>query len=85
MEILLGKTEVELIEFVKTLVEHTRDGHAQFIIATHSPILLSCPGAVIWSFDGHELKELAYEDTDYFLIYRDFLLHRERYMEGPSD
>jgi len=40
---------------------------------------------VIWSFDGHELKELAYEDTDYFLIYRDFLLHRERYMEGPSD
>ncbi|HNQ86097.1 MAG TPA: AAA family ATPase [Deltaproteobacteria bacterium] len=73
------------IEFVKTLVEHTRDGHAQFIIATHSPILLSCPGAVIWSFDGHELKELAYEDTDYFLIYRDFLLHRERYMEGPSD
>jgi len=31
------------IEFVKTLVEHTRDGHAQFIIATHSPILLSCP------------------------------------------
>ena len=73
------------IEFVKTLVEHTRDGHAQFIIATHSPILLSCPGAVIWSFDGHELKELAYEDTDYFLIYRDFLLHRERYMEGPPD
>ena len=73
------------IEFVKTLVEHTRDGHAQFIIATHSSILLSCPGAVIWSFDGHELKELAYEDTDYFLIYRDFLLHRERYMEGPSD
>lgn len=73
------------IEFVKTLVEHTRDGHAQFIIATHSPILLSCPGAVIWSFDGHELKELAYEDTDYFLIYRDFLLHRERYLEGPSD
>ena len=73
------------IEFVKMLVEHARDGHAQFIIATHSPILLSCPGAVIWSFDGHELKELAYEDTDYFLIYRDFLLHRERYMEGPSD
>ncbi len=73
------------IEFVKMLVEHTRDDHAQFIIATHSPILLSCPGAVIWSFDGHELKELAYEDTDYFLIYRDFLLHRERYLEGPSD
>lgn len=69
------------IEFVRMLMDQTRDGHAQFIIATHSPILLSCPGASIWSFDLQELKGTAYEDTDYYIIYRDFLLHREHYLK----
>jgi len=65
------------IEFLRLLEELGRDGHAQFIIATHSPILLSCPEATIVSFDGHTLGTIAYEETDYFLIYRDFLLNRE--------
>ncbi|MGO9147650.1 MAG: AAA family ATPase [Desulfomonilia bacterium] len=68
------------IEFVQLLSSQSRDGHAQFIVATHSPILLSCPGATIVSFDHHTLKMVPYENTDYYLIYRDFLLHRERYL-----
>jgi predicted ATPase len=62
-------------------MEQSRDGHAQFVIATHSPILLSCPGASIVSFDRSALRRVAYEETDYYLIYRDFLLHRERYLD----
>jgi predicted ATPase len=69
------------IEFVRLLMEQSRDGHAQFIIATHSPILLSCPGASIVSFDRSVLRRVAYEETDYYLIYRDFLLHRQRYLD----
>ncbi|HVN71088.1 MAG TPA: AAA family ATPase [Desulfomonilia bacterium] len=69
------------IEFMQLLTSQSRDGHAQFIIATHSPILLSCPGARIISFDQQALHAVDYEDTDYYLIYRDFLLHRERYQE----
>jgi predicted ATPase len=68
------------IEFVQLLMNQCRDGHAQFIIATHSPILLSCPGATIVSFDHKTLKIIAYEATDYYLIYRDFLLNREKYL-----
>lgn len=70
------------IDFVRMLMGQSGDGHAQFVIATHSPILLSCPGAVIWSFDDRALKRVSYEDTDYFLIYRDFLMNRERYLKG---
>lgn len=68
------------IEFLRLLTDMSADGHAQFIIATHSPILLSCPGAAIISFDGKVLQPIAYEDTDYYRIYRDFLLDREKYL-----
>ncbi len=50
----------------------------QFIIATHSPILLSYPGARILQFDGSGISEVAYEDTEHFAVTRDFLNHYER-------
>ncbi len=68
------------IEFVQLLMDQSTDAHAQFIIATHSPILLSCPGATIVSFDHQQLTMMDYEDTDYYRIYRDFLLNREKYL-----
>lgn len=73
------------IEFVKLLHEQSGNGHAQFIIATHSPILLSCPNAVIISFDSSALTKTTYEETDYYLIYRDFLLDRQRYLSETSE
>jgi predicted ATPase len=68
------------IEFVRLLQEQAMDGHAQFIIATHSPILLGCPGADIISFDNETLTRTAYEDTDYYTIYRDFLTDPGKYL-----
>lgn len=47
----------------------------QFIIATHSPILLSYPNAKILLFDDAGITEVAYEDTEHFAITRDFLNH----------
>lgn len=73
------------IEFVRMLSNLSRDGHAQFIIATHSPILMSCPDAAIISFDHATLKKVAYEETDYYVIYKDFLLHRERYLAEDGE
>ena len=49
-----------------------RRGQAQFIVATHSPILLSTPGARILSFDGASVRPVAFEDTDHFRLYREF-------------
>lgn len=46
---------------------------AQFIIATHSPILLTFPGARILSFDGDVVREVLLEDTSHFQITKGIL------------
>jgi predicted ATPase len=48
---------------------------SQFIIATHSPILLAYPNAKIMLFDGTGITEVTYEDTEHYAITRDFLNH----------
>jgi len=56
-------------------------GGAQFIIATHSPILLAYPRAKIMQFDGAGISQVAYEDTEYYAVTRDFLNHYERRLQ----
>jgi predicted ATPase len=73
------RSQLELLEI---LGENSKAGHAQFIIATHSPILLACPQARIYSFDHLPVKPISYEETAHYRIYKDFLLNREKYLEG---
>jgi predicted ATPase len=62
------------LSFLILLHQTLRDYQdAQFIISTHSPILLGLPGAQILSFDTDGIREIAYEDTPAFLITRRFL------------
>jgi len=51
----------------------TATGKSQFIIATHSPILLTFPGAQILSFDGDALRDISLEDTSHFQITKGIL------------
>lgn len=53
---------------------------AQFIIATHSPILMAFPGASLLSFDGGRLQETEYEDVEHVRLTRDFLNDPQRYL-----
>ena len=53
---------------------------AQFIIATHSPMLLAFPDAQIYSFDTTPVEVVAYEQLDHFRITRDFLNAPQRYL-----
>jgi len=69
------------LELLRLLRQFSLRGDVQFIIATHSPILLAYPDAEIYSFDGSCIHRVAYEDTDYYRIYRDFLNNREKYLE----
>ncbi len=64
------------IKFLNILQQMETEGHAQFIIATHSPILLSYPGAQIFSFDSTHIKEVAYEQTTHYKIYKQFFTDR---------
>ncbi|WP_145410664.1 AAA family ATPase [Paenibacillus xylanexedens] len=61
------------------MIHEMESSGSQFIIATHSPILMSYPGACIYEFSEEGIIEVAYEDTEHFLLTRDFLNHRERY------
>ncbi len=54
---------------------------AQFIISTHSPILLGYPGAQIVSFDDGALHEIAYEETAPMQIVRRFTTDRDSFLE----
>jgi predicted ATPase len=68
------------IAFVKLLKEMAGDGHAQFIIASHSPILLACPGATIYSFDEIPVRSIAYEETEHYRIYKNFMENPSKYL-----
>ena len=62
------------IKFLSLLQQLGAEGNAQFIIATHSPILLACPGAQIFSFDGSHIQQVCYQDTAHYRIYRQFFM-----------
>jgi predicted ATPase len=53
---------------------------AQFIIATHSPILLAFPGARILDFDAQPVRWSAYEDLEHVKLTREFLTEPERFL-----
>lgn len=72
------------IEFLKLLRRCTADGTAQFIIASHSPIILAYPDAEIYSFDRIPVEKVAYEDTEYFRVYREFLDDRGKFLGPPG-
>ena len=68
------------LAFLKIIHDLVTPGHAQFLIATHSPILLSYPGATIFSLDGDSIEPIAYQDTEHFQLTRDFLNAPECYL-----
>lgn len=54
---------------------------AQFIVATHSPILMACPGAKILSFDSQPIAEVPYSELEHVFITKSFLDNPERYLK----
>ncbi|HEY0683463.1 MAG TPA: AAA family ATPase [Steroidobacter sp.] len=52
---------------------------AQFIIAKHSPILLTLPGATVLGIEEGQLREVGYRDTEHYQLTRDFLNAPERF------
>lgn len=51
---------------------------SQFVIATHSPLLMAYPNARIFQCDGNGVQVVNYEDTEHFQVTRDFLANPQR-------
>lgn len=58
---------------------------SQFIVATHSPILLGLPGADILSFDQGPVHACGYEDTDSYQVTRMFINQRDQVLKALLD
>lgn len=64
------------IRLLELLTKTSDAGCAQFIIATHSPILLACPNALIYSFNHIPIQPIQYTDTEHYQVYKTFFENR---------
>lgn len=69
------------LSFLRIIHELEAPGHAQFLIATHSPILLAYPGAVLYSLSNEGISQINYRDTEHYLVTKNFLNVPERYFK----
>jgi len=68
--------QLALMAMLKEMV----DQEAQFIIATHSPILMAFPGGRILSFDDHPVREVDYDDVEHVSLTRAFLKNPQSFL-----
>jgi predicted ATPase len=72
------------LALLAVMVAATRAG-AQFIVATHSPILLACPGARIYELDDDGFAVRDYDDVDAVRLTRGFLEAPDRYLRAALE
>ena len=68
--------QMSFLILIKDMVEQ----EAQFIIATHSPIIMAFPGATILNMDGGVIEPVEYDVLEHVRITKGFLNHPERYL-----
>jgi predicted ATPase len=73
---LTPQSQLALIAMLKEMLAE----QAQFLIATHSPILLAFPGATIYSFDEQPVRAVPFADLEHVNLTRDFLANPERFL-----
>jgi predicted ATPase len=72
------------LALVAVMVRAARAG-AQFIVATHSPVLLACPGARIYELDERGIAPCDYDDLDTVRLTRAFLEAPERFLRAALE
>lgn len=61
------------LQFLVRLHEHVLANGSQFVICTHSPILMSYPGADLHEITEEGIRPVEYDETDHVRLTRDFL------------
>ncbi len=67
------------VEFVRIILDAVKNGSKQYIIATHSPIILGCPDSQILAFDTPPIRSVEYQDTGSYAFYESFLADPARF------
>jgi len=77
------------LEFLAILHSYCKRG-AQFVIATHSPIIMAYPDARIYVLGGEGIREVPYQETEHYLVTRGFLANPRKTLnellsdDGPA-
>lgn len=62
-----------ILAFMSVIHQLEQSGRAQFLIATHSPMLLCYPKATIFQFDEEGVRETTYDQTEHYTLTKSFL------------
>ena len=68
------------LAFLAALHAHVSEKRSQFLIATHSPIIMAYPEALIYELGPEGIREIPYEKTDHYQTTRSFLEDRHRFL-----
>lgn len=69
--------QLSLIAFI---LEVLKNENTQFIISTHSPILMGIPGARLYEIQEDGMQQVEYKETDHYRITKTFLDNPESYL-----
>lgn len=69
------------LSFLVILHKLQQYSNTQFIIATHSPIILAYPNSQIFCFKDGKIEQVAYQDTEIYQIYSNFLNSPQRFLD----
>ncbi len=68
------------LSLISILDDLTKNHNAQFIIATHSPILITAPNSTIYEIDNGSFVEKKYSETKQFELYKSFINNPNQYL-----
>ena len=78
-----------ILAFISVINQLEQSGRAQFLIATHSPMLICYPGAAVYRFDENGVNETTYHDTEHYKLTKSFLNNPAAYLRhltaGPNN
>ncbi len=69
--------QLSLLYFIK---EHLKTHNSQFIIATHSPMIMAYPNATIYEVTEDSMDEVSLQETEHFTVMKSFLNNPESYL-----
>ena len=69
------------LSLISLLTDLSLRGNNQFIIATHSPLIISTPKSTLYEIENGELVKKNYKDTKQFQLYKNFTNCPERYLK----
>jgi predicted ATPase len=64
---------IRQLSLISMIMQLAAKGNAQFIMATHSPILMGIPNATIYQITDDGMEQVGYRETTHYSITKNFL------------